>query len=882
MKKISAIFAILAISILFAQGSYAAMDDKSDQLSNNQSSVFSPGYINASKQKTDSIIYQQSKPKTFMENAMDYVKNKLGKDVAEDAVDKPELELKKKTGGSGENLQVKSESTSTQIGSLVDADIIERLTNEAMNNGASMVVLKDGKTVQAWTEMDYRNGNNHSYFSISDSLGNKLITKQELNTEAGYDFDSLSGITDLGNGRFAVVVTGAKDYQRDNYWGSVSPYDYVQSIRIYNENGGVDGHTEYYTQNKTQYDNIDIGDIVSLGNDLIAMTISRATGKNGIYKSSSSLVVTNTSFTNTARTDLDSSGFFSSACNSGQRFRSLVSLGNGKMAVTISELYGSLTSPLSSQYTSLKILDKDLNILAEKSFSAPASYGPGDGTALSGTRILNLSSLGDGKLAVTMNIADVSIEADFNTSTFVLERGTSELAIKIYDSGLNELSSYSLPESWSDGWSVSRIGKTVEHVTVLDNGNIVIPVIYDTANYFTMPTISMGTRPATLWVLDSKGNLISNDIMTDGGLSNIISLGGGDFATLLERDSPMWGEGGDGLITMGGNWGVTNASQQYSTTSSAIGTRGTLSTGSASNGTLDAAQVFNQNNMQKSPYSDLRELGGVTLPSGLVISKPNDDMNAVSSIFKMLLKDKNGLNSEMAAIPGGGSSGEGYIRDSLERYALAIPAVNNAEDRGRILDAVLTLNKILSDPTDSQKLLIDVAQGIIQNENQSDSPELKKASDDLLQMVAAVLIAQAMPDLLKEGDATMLKSTFLALNSEKMRIISEYQQLIKPYYSEVKKLLSKNIALLQLNNILSKAMIAEELNKLEPSEIDKIFDKLRKASNRSFEEEYILQQEAKYRKAYIEPNKRVLEEKMKTMMKEFTQRLSGILEGTKK
>jgi len=98
----------------------------------------------------------------------------------------------------------------------------------------------------------------------------------------------------------------------------------------------------------------------------------------------------------------------------------------------------------------------------------------------------------------------------------------------------------------------------------------------------------------------------------------------------------------------------------------------------------------------------------------------------------------------------------------------------------------------------------------------------------------------------------------------------------------VKKILAKNLALLQLNNIVSKGMMAEELEKLQPNEIDKIFEKLRKASNKSSDEEYILQQEAKYRKAYLDPNKKLLEDKMKLMMREFTQKISKVLETTKK
>ena len=219
------------------------------------------------------------------------------------------------------------------------------------------------------------------------------------------------------------------------------------------------------------------------------------------------------------------------------------------------------------------------------------------------------------------------------------------------------------------------------------------------------------------------------------------------------------------------------------------------------------------------------------------------------------------------------------IGEGTGKYTLALPSEQVSPGE---LDLAMRLANIMKNPTEDQKLVLDTMHSLLAGTekaiNEASSPELQKASDDLLQMVAAVLIAQAMPDLLKEGDVSGIKNIFLELNNSKVKILLEYNEAVKPYYSEIKHVLSKNIALLQLNNIVSKGMISEELARLEPSEIDKILEKLRKASDKSFEAEYILQQEAKLRKTYIEPNKRVLEEKMKTMMKEFTQRLSGILE----
>lgn len=42
--------------------------------------------------------------------------------------------------------------------------------------------------------------------------------------------------------------------------------------------------------------------------------------------------------------------------------------------------------------------------------------------------------------------------------------------------------------------------------------------------------------------------------------------------------------------------------------------------------------------------------------------------------------------------------------------------------------------------------------------------------------------------------------------------------------------------------------------------------------------EYILQQDAKYRKAYLDPANKLLEESMKKMMRSFTDKLNNTLE----
>ena len=59
-------------------------------------------------------------------------------------------------------------------------------------------------------------------------------------------------------------------------------------------------------------------------------------------------------------------------------------------------------------------------------------------------------------------------------------------------------------------------------------------------------------------------------------------------------------------------------------------------------------------------------------------------------------------------------------------------------------------------------------------------------------------------------------------------------------------------------------------------------EKIKKMKDKSFEEAYILQQEAKYRQAYLDPNKKKLEDDMKGMLNNFTSRLNGVLKTSDK
>ena len=150
---------------------------------------------------------------------------------------------------------------------------------------------------------------------------------------------------------------------------------------------------------------------------------------------------------------------------------------------------------------------------------------------------------------------------------------------------------------------------------------------------------------------------------------------------------------------------------------------------------------------------------------------------------------------------------------------MAIPLIG--QDRVDQMSVALALANILKNTTADQKAILDAVESLLADmKNVQDkagaNPELNKAENDLLQMVASVLLAQGVPDLLKEGDIAGIKGIFRDLGQSKDKIMLDYALSIKPYYSNIVKELTTNLAMLQLKGMLSKKMTEEELKNLEP------------------------------------------------------------------
>lgn len=255
------------------------------------------------------------------------------------------------------------------------------------------------------------------------------------------------------------------------------------------------------------------------------------------------------------------------------------------------------------------------------------------------------------------------------------------------------------------------------------------------------------------------------------------------------------------------------------------------------------------------------------------------DMDMLPSLLSGLIKEKNNMLSKK-----GGEIDPALLvklaAETLGEFSLAVP-LSLSEPGNPNTEAALLLAKIIKDPTEDQKKMLDVIESLMIDVNkvreETGSSEIQKASDDLLKVLTAALIAQALPDLLKEGDVAAIKGMFSELNIAKAKVILEYQEGIKPYYEEIIKQIAKNLAILQLKGLVTAGLTEKELRRMKSDELNGILDKIRKSQNKSFEEEYILQQEAKYRKKYLDPSKNKLEEGMKKMLKTYTAKMYAIL-----
>jgi len=534
-----------------------------------------------------------------------------------------------------------------------------------------------------------------------------------------------------------------------------------------------------------------------------------------------------------------------------------------------------------------RILDSSGNPISDtNSITGPA--------LLTDASIYNISFLSNGNIALFWNERGLNNDGYFKSQVFD-SSGKAASDMKtiantlVYTGDINTLANGNIAVSWgmpgylnlqvfdSSGNALSFAkpltgGRVLDwaslsNITTLADGNIVVfwqEGVYRNNNVWNPNyTLKMQTFSSTGEAL-STAQTISNSsgYVT---VSDIATLSNGDIAV-------FWAGNPEGnyayrsqVIDLYGNFKSSDALKPPPP----ITSLGELGRSMINNPNINPFNVNFLNN--ESPYD---------MPQANTFTEGKD----LSGIFKALLTDGGMLapNLEGRANP---QLAERIGKDSFRESALAIPVKDfNAAD----MEAATRLTNILNNPSEDQKVIIDVLKALLgdtgkaQDVSGNQSPELKKASDDLLQMVANILLAQAVPDLLNKGDVSNIKAMFSELDTQRNKIMLEYAQSTKPYYENMIKDLAKNMAMLQAKNLLNPNMSKDELSKLPPSELDKILDKIRNMKDKSFEEKYLLQQEAKYRQDYLDPNNKKLESDMKGMLKNFTGRINDVLKSSDK
>jgi hypothetical protein len=192
------------------------------------------------------------------------------------------------------------------------------------------------------------------------------------------------------------------------------------------------------------------------------------------------------------------------------------------------------------------------------------------------------------------------------------------------------------------------------------------------------------------------------------------------------------------------------------------------------------------------------------------------------------------------------------------------------------------LASIMKNPTEEQKVMLSAVTALLSDlekaaKEAENSEEVKKAREEFAEIAAVAMIAQALPDLFKEGDMANVKGLFGELSGVVSDIVGKYEASLDPYYNKVKDDISDNITLLQLQDIISKDITKDKLAKLPHGEIDRILGKIKRLKDKNFTEECILKNEVKYRAEYVEPQKKLMEENIKQTIGDFSKKIQSIL-----
>ena len=507
--------------------------------------------------------------------------------------------------------------------------------------------------------------------------------------------------------------------------------------------------------------------------------------------------------------------------------------------------------------------ERDLNSI----FSLKTQRFDSSGVAIDGS----LSTLTGGRLLYGAEIFNASILSNGKVIVFWCELGS------------NNKTSLKTQTFNSNGIVIGNSPSTLTNST----GYLLLST--RTTNFKLNICILPHDKVVAFW--NEKAANKNYSIMTQTFNSNGIAIGGSP--TSLTGDRLLtYGEIKNVSIDTNGKiavfWYERDSSERYYLKTQALNASGSF----VSNTTLrPSSSLTNTGNLRQDQLPDkfLNSLKSNILNNSsygfeLRSVMNNSGNSAVPEIFKTLLSSKGALATNMGRPTNEAELGR-LITRALNSQ-IGVPGLSATEANMPEMQIALALANILKNPTEDQKLIIDAIESLLKDMLKIEgeavkSEELTKAENDLLQMAAAVLLAQGIPDLLKEGDVENMKGMFKDLGASKDKVLLDYNNSIKPYYNNIAKEIAANVAVLETKGMIKKNLTEEQLKKLEPREIDRILANIRKSNDKSFELEYILQQDSKYRKEYLDPSKKLMEEHMKTVLGTFAKKLSEALEEKK-
>ena len=211
----------------------------------------------------------------------------------------------------------------------------------------------------------------------------------------------------------------------------------------------------------------------------------------------------------------------------------------------------------------------------------------------------------------------------------------------------------------------------------------------------------------------------------------------------------------------------------------------------------------------------------------------------------------------------------------------SVPVINSKETS----DVQEAIFKPITNEYASSKEEMEMANGLKaiindlkKSDGSSDNSKAKELQDQLTKI--ADMMNSSQYNLNAPGRDTRYASgayLFKELNNKKTMLVMKYDKATEPYYDGVRSILIKNIRVIQAISGSAKRVTEEDIKKMPRNEIDKLLEKLRKSSDKTFEMEYILQEEAKYQKKYLEPNLKKFTSDMIEAISGFTEKMSEVV-----